>query len=150
MVSSELVVLLIVCVGINTGSAQQREYTSYIIIVNLLTRISHTEYCHGGQIDDSVCNYVTTDNTSSCVSATLQCENMMCTAVISGSSRTCHFTAYYDAVISQHIQCCFCNDSYTIIPIPWWDCAIEVTAVTSSLPSPSPLLPSQPPVPSGE
>ena len=52
----------------------------------------HTEYCQGGNVDDSICNYnATTDNTSSCVSATLQCENMMCSAVISGSSRKCPF-----------------------------------------------------------
>ena len=31
MVSSELVVLLIVCVGINTGSAQQGELTAELV-----------------------------------------------------------------------------------------------------------------------
>ena len=95
-----------------------------------ITLFLHTDFCQGGQIDDSICNYnATTDNTSSCVSATLQCENMMCSAVISGSSRTCHFTNIGDTVISQPIQCCYCNNS--LIPIPWWDCEYVTT------PSPS-------------
>ena len=73
--------------------------------VNMNSILSNTEYCHGGQVDDSVCNYnATTDNTSSCVSATLQCENMMCSAVISNYSRTCHFTNIGDTTISQPIQ----------------------------------------------
>ena len=90
-----------------------------------------TEYCQGGQVDDSVCNYnATTDNTSSCVSATLQCENMMCSAVISNYSRTCHFMNIGDT-ISQPIQCCYCNDSNSLIPNPWWDCEYII------IPSPS-------------
>ena len=37
MVSSELVVLLIVCVGINTGSAQQGELTENILLHSTCT-----------------------------------------------------------------------------------------------------------------
>ena len=83
-----------------------------------ITLFHHTEFCHGGQVDDSICNHATTDNTSSCVSATLQCENVMCSAVISGSSRTCHFSNIGSTVISQPIQCCFCEDNNSLIPIP--------------------------------
>ena len=44
MVSSELVVLLIVCVGINTGSTQQQQgETNYVT-----TSIQNTEYTHAG------------------------------------------------------------------------------------------------------
>ena len=97
----------------------------------------HTEYCQGGQIDDSTCNYATTDNTSSCVSATLQCENMMCSAVISGSLRTCRFTNIaVNTTISQPIQCCYCSDSDSLIPSPWWDCE-NITLPTPSLQSSS-------------
>ena len=94
-----------------------------------------TEYCQGRQVDDSVCNYnATTDNTSSCVSATLQCENMNCSAVISGSSRTCHFSNIGATVVSKPIQCCFCNNSNSLIPITWWDCEY----ITIPLPSLTP------------
>ena len=97
--------------------------------------LHYTEYCQDVQIDDSVCNYnATTDNTSSCVSATLQCENMMCSAVISNYSRTCHFSEYIATSISQPIQCCFCNNSNPLIPITWWDCK-NITIPSPSLTS---------------
>ena len=51
----------------------------------------YTEYCQGRLPDDSACNHVSTDNTSSCVIATLQCEKKECSAVISGVSRLCGF-----------------------------------------------------------
>ena len=97
----------------------------------------YTESCHNernvNDIDDSICNYVPTDNTSSCVSATLQCENMMCSAVISNYSRTCHFVNIGYTMISQTIQCCFCNNNIGLPPIePWWDCE-NVTTPTPSL-----------------
>ena len=89
----------------------------------------------GYGIDDSICSYnATTDNISSCVSATLQCENMMCSAVISGSSRTCHFSNIRDTVISQPIQCCYCNINSLIPIVPWLDCE-NVTTPTPSLSS---------------
>ena len=95
----------------------------------MLLFLYYTESCQDGQLDDSICNTVPTDNTSSCVSATLQCENMMCSAVISNYSRTCHFTNIGDTTISQPIQCCYCNNS--VVPTPWWDCE------NITIPSPS-------------
>ena len=91
----------------------------------------YTEYCFNARgiydIDDSICNYETTDNTSSCVSATLQCENMMCSAVISGSPRHCPFNTFIAAntTISQPIQCCYCASNTFLSS--WWDCEIVTT-----------------------
>ena len=96
----------------------------------------HTEYCQG-IIDDSTCPPVSTDDTSSCVLATLQCENKNCSAVISGVSRFCEgFTNIIGAnTVSQPIQCCYCNISVGVIPIRWWDCENVTTPTQSQTPS---------------
>ena len=93
----------------------------------------YTEYCQGGQPDASGCPYVSTDSTSSCVLATLQCENKNCSAVISGRSRTCGFQTIGAGTVSQPIQCCFCNISNGFIQSQFWDCK-NVTTPTPSLP----------------
>ena len=54
-------------------------------------------------------SYVSTDNASSCVLATLQCENKNCSAVISGVSRLCGFINIGAGTVSQPIQCCICT-----------------------------------------
>ena len=46
MVSSELVVLLIVCVGINTGSAQQQPGDHITIVVFLVTLVAVHNFMH--------------------------------------------------------------------------------------------------------
>ena len=91
--------------------------------------------CQGGT-DDSACNHVSTDNTSSCVLATLQCENMNCSAVISGVSRICGFTNIGASTVSQPIQCCICTISGGGIRIQFWDCE-NVTTPTPSQSPPS-------------
>ena len=91
---------------------------------------NYTEYCQDGDVDDSACLHVSTDNTSSCVLATLQCENNMCSAVLSGVSRICGFQNIGAGTVSQPIQCCYCVG---FIQSQWWDCE-NVTTPTPSLP----------------
>ena len=94
----------------------------------------YTEYCQGIHgIDDSVCLHESTDNTSSCVLATLQCENKECSAVISGVSRFCGFANIGACTVSQPIQCCICTISAGNTKSQFWDCE-NVTTPTPSLP----------------
>ena len=145
MVSRDLVVLLIVCVGINTGSAGEIATTPY----KQNFACFYAEYCQNGQYDDSVCEFKATDITSFCVSATMQCWNRKCSTSINSASRSCYFDNIHVATISTPIQCCFCNDStIRLVPMPpWWDCEIVTTTITPSLtshitqPSPSPIQP---------
>ena len=97
----------------------------------------YTGFCQGThQPDDSGCPRESTDNTSSCVLATLQCENKECSAVISGVSRICGFTNIGAGTVSQPIQCCICTISGGGIQLQFWDCE-NVTTPTLSLPIPS-------------
>ena len=92
----------------------------------------YTEYCQGIHgIDDSVCLHVSTDNASSCVLATLQCENKECSAVISGVSRICGFNNIGAGTVSQPIQCCYCNIRVGFVQSQFWDCE-NVTTPTLS------------------
>ena len=82
----------------------------------------YTGFCQGTQPDSSGCPHESTDNTSSCVLATLQSENKECSAVISGVSRLCGIQNIGAGTVSQPIQCCYCNISAGGIQSQWWDC----------------------------
>ena len=97
----------------------------------------YTGFCQGGGYDDSVCLHVSTDNASSCVLATLQCENKECSAVISGVSRICGFNNIGAGTVSQPIQCCICTISGGGIQSQLWDCE-NVTTPTPSQTTVSP------------
>ena len=94
----------------------------------------YTGFCQGG-IDDSACFHVSTDNASSCVLATLQCENKNCSAVISGVSRLCGFINIGAGTVSQPIQCCICTIGSGFLRTQFWDFE-NVTTPTPSLPIP--------------
>ena len=118
MVSSELVVLLIVCVGINTGSAQQGELTTntecYYETTQFCKLYTHyctlsTELCQDE--DDRNCNYNSGyDKNINCVSAVLKCLNNYCKTMIKTLVRGCRFMNI-GANISQPIHCYLCNTS---------------------------------------
>ena len=132
MVSSELVVLLIVCVGINTGSAQQGE-----LVTNKKTLLCHftdsTEPCQDGQINRK-CNFNTAFDTSiDCVSTTLNCVNSKCTAVINTLTRGCLFMNI-GANVSLPIHCCLCytSDTGPFMGQLTWDCSIATSGEHSN------------------
>ena len=127
MVSSELVVLLIVCVGINTGSAQQ---PSEIVTHSHQLQLNHCTLSTAPCRDetDRKCNFngAFDTNTTICVSTTLNCVNSKCTAVINNTvPRECQFVNI-GANVSQPIHCCLCSTSETV-PLMGkllWDCNI--------------------------
>ena len=142
MVSSELVVLLIVCVGINTGSAQQGELATnthlkstilmFQCTLDLLTVCYHctlfTDICQDET--DRWCTFNSEfDPGFDCVSTTLNCVNSKCTAVIHAVPRGCQFTK---AEAPQPIHCCLCYPSTPGPPL--WNC-IATTPSLSLLPS---------------
>ena len=88
MVSSELVVLLIVCVGINTGSEQQGELRAGSdSVLQFDCFHTQTEFCYDEDPDDSSCNFNDffngtdrnrNNDNSKCVKTTLNCDGENC------------------------------------------------------------------------
>ena len=128
MVSSELVVLLIVCVWINTGSAQDPGEL-YCSIHNL-SNCEDQKILSIGPCENSKfkCNlYAQSDTSFICVSTTLDCmTNNNCTAEINYFTRDCQFIII-GANVLLPIYCCLCYTDNNIL----WDCSIT----SSPLPS---------------
>ena len=138
MVSSELVVLLIVCVEINTGSAQG-ELVSYSSSLQTLLVPYHcytlsTELC---QATTNICGINTAfdTNRTQCVSTTLNCTNNGCTAVIKTVTREVCQVMNIGANVSLPIHCCMCYLGATNISNLRWGCNIITSFSLSLLPS---------------
>ena len=106
MVSSELVVLLIVCVGINTGSAQQQQPGKSAINTQSLY-LPCAEPCQDDNNRNCTLDDSSDTNVTQCVTTTLNCVNNDCEAVINKFMRGCQFINIR-ANVSQHIHCCVC------------------------------------------
>ena len=117
MVSSELVVLLIVCVGINTGSAQQ-DQPSEIVTHSHQLQLNHCTLSTAPCQDETVCHFNSAfdTNTNDCMSTTLNCVDSYCEAVINTVSRNCEFMNI-GANVSQTIYCCPCFKANATDPL---------------------------------
>ena len=125
MVSSELVVLLIVCVS--TGSTQGEFKQPSLVYARFVLFI--IESCQDET--DRTCSYDNgfDTNTTQCVSIILNCDNT-CTAVINTITRDCQFMIT-GANVSH--DCCLCYTSDTSIhdgPLIW-----QCTTITPLLTS---------------
>ena len=127
MVSSELVVLLIVCVGINTGSAQQpgesatNTQSFYLPCAEPCQDYNHRNCTFKPSFDTNI---------TQCVTTTLNCVNNDCKTEINMLKRDCQFMNI-GANVSKPIHCRLCvpGDGPLI-----WGCTI-ITPSLSLLPS---------------
>ena len=141
---SWVVVLLIVCVGINTGSAQGELFTSelahlhtIIIIIQISSTIwlfLHTEYCQDGPSADRTCNYTNFDSANTdCMNTELDCVNNCCKVLFNGINHICRFNTYNGVnVTAEPIQCCFCEYTIGNTTHLWWDCDDTISSVLPS------------------
>ena len=139
MVSSELVVLLIVCVGINTGSAQG-ELVSYSSCLQTLLVPYHcctlsTESCQPRTNITCGFNSAFDTNRTECVSTTFNCKNNDCTAEINTVTREICQSMNIGANVSLPIHCCMCYQGATNISNLRWGCNITTSPSLLLLPS---------------